>query len=375
MNQYFVLNPNGSARTSDFMKTGVTFFPKDANLTYGDMALKTAERIMEKAAPFASNQSIANLIHLKDGQSVGQWRDSGSGLGGGRIPFDVNTALVPAALRAIGSLSRHGFFNHSDWKETADAYAKVWEDKTLDFFTVTVPESDAKDLLKAYVNASSFAGSDQSGSIDGDVDFYALALDGSNNQAKVKVMHSDTSFRLFLVNGTDDAQLSAFLNDTAKSIVRTFPAGLLTDVGMLVANPAFTGVASDAKTFATNAYHGTVVWGWQLAMMARGLELQLSRCGGNSESASAAPPAFCGDKAVYNNVVAAYNKLWDVIEANSEHLSNEVWSWTYGDNKFKYIELGALPPPPGSNPVESDIVQLWSLTFLAVKRNSKFRGS
>jgi hypothetical protein len=50
-------------------------------------------------------------------------------------------------------------------------------------------------------------------------------------------------------------------------------------------------------------------------------------------------------------------------------LSTEVWSWTYGSGKFNYIDLGALPPPPGSGYTESDIVQLWSLTFLAVTRN------
>jgi len=98
-------------------------------------------------------------------------------------------------------------------------------------------------------------------------------------------------------------------------------------------------------------------------MMSRGLELQLSRC--NSSSI----PAFCSDASVYSNVKNAYNLLWDIIEANSAHLSTEVWSWTYADGKFSYIDLGALPPPPGSSPTESDIVQLWSLTFLAVTRD------
>jgi hypothetical protein len=98
-------------------------------------------------------------------------------------------------------------------------------------------------------------------------------------------------------------------------------------------------------------------------MMARGLELQLSRCRPSSAL------AFCADSAVYGNVKTAYNILWDNIEANSAHLSTEVWSWTYEGGKFNYIDLGALPPPPGSSPTESDIVQLWSLTFLAVKRN------
>ena len=101
-------------------------------------------------------------------------------------------------------------------------------------------------------------------------------------------------------------------------------------------------------------------------MMARGLELQLARC------LESDMPKFCNDTTVYSNVKSAYNKLWDSIEANKAHLSTEVWSWTYSGDKFQYIDLGALPPPPGQSPTESDIVQLWSLTFLAVKRNKGF---
>jgi len=105
-------------------------------------------------------------------------------------------------------------------------------------------------------------------------------------------------------------------------------------------------------------------------MMARGLELQLSRCG----AVAGNTPAFCQDTLVHCNVRMAYNKLWDVIEANKAHLSTEVWSWTYEDGRFRYVDLGALPPPPGQSPTESDIVQLWSLTFLAVTRNDDFKG-
>lgn len=42
-----------------------------------------AERIMNLAAPFAGdkNQTKDNLVHLKDGQIVGEWRDSAYGKG------------------------------------------------------------------------------------------------------------------------------------------------------------------------------------------------------------------------------------------------------------------------------------------------------
>jgi len=47
-------------------------------LTYGQLALINAERIMRLAAPFAAkgNQTKENLIHLLDGEIVGEWRDS-----------------------------------------------------------------------------------------------------------------------------------------------------------------------------------------------------------------------------------------------------------------------------------------------------------
>lgn len=102
-------------------------------------------------------------------------------------------------------------------------------------------------------------------------------------------------------------------------------------------------------------------------MIASGLSRQLSRCNTSS------PPDFCTDAIVHNNVLAAYNHIWDIIEANSAQLSSEVWSWTYSDGEFHYAPLSDLPPPPGQNVVESNVVQLWSLTFLAVRRDEGLR--
>lgn len=198
--------------------------------------------------------------------------------------------------------------------------------------------------------------------------FYGLALDGNNNQSIVRVMNTDDCFRLFFLNTTNNAQLTSFVNQTANHINHRFPAGLATDVGLVVANPAFGGDPVYAANFTNNAYHGPVVWGWPLAMMAAGLDRQLSRCSGGAQA-----PAFCNDTSVYDNVRRAYNNLWDTLEANRDILSGEVWSWVYRDGEFQNVALGSLPPPPGQNPTESDIVQLWSLTFLAVKRDEGLR--
>lgn len=276
--------------------------------------------------------------------------------------------MVPAALRSIAKLATAGIL---DFNATLiDLYAQVWEDSTLQFFEVSLPAETARERVEAYASSSETEGlPSQSSTIDSDVKYYGLALEGNNNLSNVAVMNTDTCFHLFMLNTTNQSQLTTFINATANSIRRRFPAGLLTDVGMLVANPAYGDNPIYAANWTTNAYHGTVVWSWQLAMMAKGLELQLARC------SSPSIPEFCTDDTVHNNVKEAYNALWDVIEANSENLSTEVWSWTYdaGSDKFEYIDLGQLPPPAGVSPTESNIVQLWSLTFLAVRRDESLR--
>lgn len=369
--RYFVQDSVGAGRTDAFFNQRVSFFPQDRarGLTYRDMLERNAQATMTLTAPFAApvGQNKGNLLHLKPNMPVGQWRDSNNGLGGGRIPFDVNAALAPAALRSIAALTRAGILTqHPEWADLADRNAFVWENATLPFFDVTIPKATAQGRLEEYVESANFSGPSQAILVDEDVEFSALALDGADTAGvvpQIEVMHSDTAFRLLFVNDTNDAQLSRFLNNTAKTVMRRFPAGLMTDVSMLIANPAYGKGAGYVANFTTSAYHGTVVWSFQLALMARGLEVQLSRC------STAQAPAFCFDKAVRCNVQTAYSTLWDSIDANLQHLTTEVWSWTNSDDKFEFVDLGALPPPPGQSPTESDIIQLWSLTFLAVSRN------
>ena len=147
---------------------------------------------MSIAAPFAAegNQTLENLVHLRDGEIVGEWRDSTYGIGGARIPYDVNTALVPAALRAIGQLTRAGFYpSYGNWSALADEYAQIWEDQTLQFFEVTVPQAEAQQRLQQYVQQANFSG--PTGNVTGDVLYYGLGRDGYNNQSTVLVMNSD----------------------------------------------------------------------------------------------------------------------------------------------------------------------------------------
>jgi len=264
LERYLVQSSVGQPRTADFLATQATVDPDNAGLTYTDLARISAEKIMNISAPFAAagGQTKDNLIHLKDGQVVGEWRDSTYGIGGGRIPYDVNTALVPAALRAIAVLSASGFFpEHPDWNTTAAASAQVWEDSPLSFFEVTLPVDEAKRLVTDYTSTAGLGFPSNADNLTSEVVYHGLALDGNNDQPIVKVMNTDDCFRHFLLNTTDQKQLTAFVNQTANNILAAYPVGLSTPVGMIVANPAYGGDPVYAANFTNNAYHGVYLNG------------------------------------------------------------------------------------------------------------------
>jgi hypothetical protein len=285
MQRYFVDTQPGQQASDRFFARTATFLAENNGLSYAALAQITAEKIMRIAAPFAASPVRANLIRLRDGEGVGEWRDSGNGLGGGRTPYDVNAAMVPAGLRAIAALSRAGFFpDHPDWKDSADQFAEVWEDETLRFFEVNVPQADAKSRVQSYVSSAGLSVPANADSITGDVKFYGLAIDGTINSGNaVPVMNTDDCFRHFLLNTTNNTQLSTFIEQTADHILKPFPVGLSTDVGLVVANPAYANDAGYANGFSQRDYHGTVVWSFQLAMMGAGLGRQLGRCGSNDK--------------------------------------------------------------------------------------------
>lgn len=118
MQKYFVDTETGRQRSDAFFDTTATFLVDNYGYTYRTLAEITASKIMNATAAFVAKggQVKENLIHLREDEPVGEWRDSNDGLGGGRIPYNVNAALVPAGLRAIAALSRAGFFpSHPEW--------------------------------------------------------------------------------------------------------------------------------------------------------------------------------------------------------------------------------------------------------------------
>jgi len=96
-----------------------------------------------------------------------------------------------------------------------------------------------------------------------------FSLDASGRP--VPIVNSDETLALLFAKPEP-----ATLDRDVASVMRPFPLGLLTDAGMVVANPVFADHTLKAR-FTNHAYHGTVVWSWQQALFASGLERQLER--------------------------------------------------------------------------------------------------
>lgn len=205
MKSYLIDNGIGRARKEAFLSTKAKIDPSNEGLTYADLATINAEKIMNITAAFAEpgGQIQRNLIHLKDGEILGQWRDSEYGIGGGRIPYDVNTALVPAALRSIALLSAANLFPmYPIWNETASKNAVLWEDHTLKFFEVVVPSGEARDLVNQYTRTADRGFPSKVEEIKSDVMYHGLALESNNNQSIVKVMNTDDWYEFYCLPNT-----------------------------------------------------------------------------------------------------------------------------------------------------------------------------
>jgi hypothetical protein len=156
------------------------------------------------------------------------------------------------------------------------------------------------------------------------------------------VVHSDEGFALLF--GRPDA---AALDRALTTLMRPFPAGLLTPVGIVVANPVYASSAVQAK-MSRAAYHGTVIWSWQQAVLAAGLERQLRR---------AELPA-----ALKKRLRAAQAELWTAIRAAHAMRNSELWSWNFAHGEFQIAPFGTN----AADADESNAAQLWSTVYLAI---------
>lgn len=357
MEHYFLETPQGAGRSQDFFAKTATL----QNGTYGELTLRNVDLIMNITAPFAQNATWENLISLRPGEPVGNWRDSNQGLGYGQYPLDVNTALVPSALRAIARLSAAGVFP-SSYEQNATAYAQVWEQQAPPLFTVSVPADVAQQRLQGFVQAANLSTalltnssmtnttsamnttSATNTTTASNITFQALSL--SENGTTVQVMNSDPSFALFY--GTNLTE--SFMQEVVQ-ILQPYPQGLLTNVGMLVANPAYDSNTTNYATFDNTHYHGEVVWSFQQALMAGGLAKQLWYCDNSTVvldyvTQPAQPPAWCNNTQLVASLKQAQAALWQSIEGAKSLIFSEVWSQTYDNatNSFQVADLASLSP-------------------------------
>ena len=315
----------------------------------GDALMANVRFVVARAAPFARDPRWANLIALREGMDAGEWRDSNDGLGGGRYPYDINAVLVPAALRSIAAMDRAGLL--APYATPADrallanvqAMTATWSTRAPGLFGQTVAPATARAAITRYAETMNVPAAPALAAVaDRQVRYHAIALDRQGRP--VPIVHSDDGFALLFGQPAPET-----LDVAAATIAQPFPAGLMTGIGMLVANPVYADAALQRR-FGPNAYHGTVVWSWQQALVAAGLARQLAR--------RDLPAATCA------RLAAAQSKLWTAIDAGRSVQSSELWSWRYADGGYRIVPFGAS----GGDADESNAAQLWSTVYLAVKR-------
>ena len=345
MAQYLLDNPQGKWRAERYLDEIGGGTAKTSN---GKALVRNLRLVVNSAEKFATAPRYENLISLKPGITVGQWRDSNDGLAGGRYPYDVNAVLVPAALEATARLLHSGwlapFLSTADRQllSRADPYAKAWRQQAPRLFDVTVENDHAHTAIESYAKHAGVSDSNALSALGRSaVTFHAISLDASGKP--VPIVHSDEGFELLFATPEPVA-----LDQDVESVMRPFPLGLMTEVGMLVASPVFADESLQTK-FTNHAYHGTVVWSWQQALFASGLERQLKR------TDLPAP--------VKQHLRAAQQTLWRAIRATHSVQSSELWSWQFENGHYNVVPFGAI----GTDVDESNAAQLWSSVYLAIK--------
>lgn len=345
MAEYLLDNAKGRRRGESYLEEVAGIATKTSN---GKALVRNLRLVVTSAEKFATHPRYENLIALKPGVGVGEWRDSNDGLGGGQYPYDVNAVLVPAALDATARLLHSGwlapFLTSEDRAllRRATPYAQAWRQGAPKLFNMTVDNDTAHVAVDAYARQVGVSDSSALAALDKNaVTFHAISLESSGKP--VPIVHSDEGFELLF-----ETPEPAALDRDVESVMRPFPLGLMTDVGMLVANPVFADPPLKDK-FTNHAYHGTVIWSWQQALFASGLTRQLQR--------KDLP------QPVKQHLLTAQQTLWRAIRATHSVQSSELWSWQFENGHYGVVPFGAS----GTDADESNAAQLWSSVYLTVR--------
>ncbi|MEQ8176929.1 MAG: hypothetical protein RIA10_01225 [Amphiplicatus sp.] len=338
---YLLKRPEGRARAAAFLQQRTK-----SDEAYGAALTRNLRFIIDETRAFADAPGWTALIRLKDDKHAGEWRDSEEGLGGGRIPYNVNAVLAPAALRATARLAASGLLDPYLSEErndlaAAESMAAIWEREAAPLFRVRIENETARAHVAAYAKSLGAPAGDALASLgDEDVVFNAVALDAEG--APIPVLNSDEGFLLAFSDPPPDALVRAL-----DATFRPFPAGLLSPAGLLVANAAYAAPPLQ-DDFSNSHYHGAVVWSWQQALLASGLARQLQR-----EDIT---------DALRGRLETAERDLWRVIEAGEAVKTSELWSWSIKDGAFVIEPFGQRD----GDATESNAAQLWSTVYLAV---------
>jgi hypothetical protein len=324
--------------------------------------------VLDRARPFADDteapaQKTTKLISLKNTVPVGQWRDSDLGIAFGRYPFDVNAGLAPGALDAAVTLYTR-FAETAKASEAARVLGK-WQG-VEELFRIEENLATTQANVTSYAHAVGVT--DTSAQLEptepgNEYSSYGISLDRSG--VPMPVMHTDHGFAMEFAKPSE-----AYLVRVANTLSKDFPAGLMSKVGVMVANPAFAAAdftVTDPKNlkdpnddvanvklrdiFTNSQYHGAVVWSWQQALLASGVRRQIERADIAAATRTALQRAEC--------------KLWNTIDAAQQVRAGELWSWAANaSGELEYRAFGYNV----SDVDESNAAQLWSTVYLVVKR-------
>lgn len=339
--RYLLATPAGRERAADFLAREAA-----TGETYGAALVRNFRFVVSAASDFAREPEWVNLVALKPGINVGNWRDSENGLGGGRFPYDVNGVFVPAALAAIGQFHDSGLLQgHLGPKgdagiSKASRMAAVWQRHAPAHFEVTLPPEIARAEASRYARRIDVAPTAALRALGDDpVTFHAVALDGRG--APVPILNSDEGFALLFLDMPPEQ-----VEHLIESLMRPFPAGLMTDVGPVVANPAYADDALE-PAFGRDRYHGTVIWSWQQALLAAGIARQLER---RDLTASAREA-----------LIRAREGLEPAMTRAHDVRGSELWSWSEHGGRYTVEHFGQR----AADETESNAAQLWSTVYLA----------
>jgi hypothetical protein len=261
----------------------------------------------------------------------------------------VNGVFVPAALDAIARLHASGvlrpYIDTTAEAELAKAatMAEVWLREAPHLFDVVASFAIARAEVEAYARRIGVDPSPALASAGaGALRFRAVSLDARGRP--VPVLNSDEAFGLLFLHPA-----SAEVERVAETMSRPVPAGLLTDVGLVVANPAY-GPDELEPTFDRNRYHGTVIWSWQQAVFAAGFDRQLGRDDLTAPARAA--------------LMRARARLLAALSATEAVRASELWSWSQLDGRYRVESFGQR----AEDETESNAAQLWSTVYLARRR-------